>query len=806
MAVKAKVRKKSGNLPADPLGQRFCERFHHPFKAIVAPVPEPGEDTDWTTLKYFLHAANAWAIYCDPNRILGYRFGTTASYAVIDLDEGGDHHPATNPDALPAIKAALEKIGFCRSVLLQSSNSSGLHIVLPLPEEVNTFGLACAISLALKDAGFLIRNGHIEVYPNPKPYSENKITDFRAIRCPLQVGSFLLNDDLQPISNDLAKFLDVLDVAAAQQDLTQLKRQIAHATKRHKKEKYNFKSTSDVDEWRADWEQIIAQGWTARGQTNDYLQVLVGYAVVFKGLSGQQLIDYAVETATLALGFTDYCGHQRDIADRVRDWFRCTENNKYYSEYASYPERLKKTFATTFEDAIKGNRTKTTNNIVKFDRRKDENYRRSLDAQLRIRQIVSRAEWDGTLPTGASDRARFLSAQSKERFGKTLSQTTLQKYLYLWHPKRHIPDPWVSGDENSSNSEPERVYRHLDAEPTHVGIGEAANPEPEGVYRHLPLMKVLVLPPASAAPQAQADAPDSTGSENLLKSSQSSESLTHKENKCCRIPGAVDSDDNFSLSVEPPEIDHAPRVAPLIEASTPAATAPDNLPTLPPLDHKQIAMFRIQALAHAQREVRVQALAQSRLYRGSERFHLEQAVRMRLYWQSGSELLRAEALSWAKANPGCIPEIDQFDPKQTELSPPAPLSPPSGPASHGARDTATAELTRPEDQTAQQPTNQITSTTLDLEPEPEPEPDLPLAAKPATLKEPIRPPLAERKNQPLNRQLQPIQILNKAGEWVGGYFVHLCIAVTNLAGQERQFTLFDANGETYVFFGQIRPL
>jgi hypothetical protein len=564
VAVRASVQKKIGNLPADPLGQRFCKRFHHPFKAIVAPVPGPDEDTDWTTLNYFLHAANAWAIYCDPNRILGYRFGPTTSYAVIDVDMGSEHHPATNPDDLPAIKAALEKIGFCRCVLLQSSNSGGLHILLPLPKEVETFGLACAITLALKDAGFPIRDGHIEVYPNAKPFCESRVTNYKAIRCPLQVGSFLLddNDDLKPKQKDLAYFLDVVDGAAAYQDLTQLKRAIARAKKRHKREKYNPTPSTNVDEWRTDWEQIIATGWTAPGQTNDYLQVLIGYGVIFLGSSGQQLIDYAVKTATTAPGFSQYCGHQTNIAAKVWDWCRCTENNRYYSEYASYPERLKKTFAATFEDAINGTRTHTTNNIVKSDRRKDENYRRSKEAQLRIRQIVSKAEWDGTLPPGAADRARFLSNQSKEHFGKTLSQTTLHKYLHLWHPKHHIPDPWVYTDENSSNSSTERVYAHSDADVTNVGIDKAANPEPEGVYEHPALMKVLCLPPASDEPQAQSDALDSSNSSNLLKSSLAlthkeikcledcSEALTHKEIKCQQKSGAVDFDDNSALSIE----------------------------------------------------------------------------------------------------------------------------------------------------------------------------------------------------------------------------------------------------------------
>jgi hypothetical protein len=66
-------------------------------------------------------------------------------------------------------------------------------------------------------------------------------------------------------------------------------------------------------------------------------------------------------------------------------------------------------------------------------------------------------------------------------------------------------------------------------------------------------------------------------------------------------------------------------------------------------------------------------------------------------------------------------------------------------------------------------------------------------------------PEAKQKQQRAHRQLQPVEILTSAGNWLTGYFVHSCIAVANLIGTERQYTLFDADGETYGFLGQIRP-
>jgi hypothetical protein len=67
------------------------------------------------------------------------------------------------------------------------------------------------------------------------------------------------------------------------------------------------------------------------------------------------------------------------------------------------------------------------------------------------------------------------------------------------------------------------------------------------------------------------------------------------------------------------------------------------------------------------------------------------------------------------------------------------------------------------------------------------------------------PPLPQQK-QPNHRRLQPVEILNSAGDWVAGYFIHQCIAIANVAGLEQKFMLFDADGGAYTFLGQVRPL
>ncbi|MCC5670122.1 hypothetical protein LC653_41620 [Nostoc sp. CHAB 5784] len=106
------------------------------------------------------------------------------------------------------------------------------------------------------------RQGHLEIFPNTKPYSAKQITNYKAIRCPMQPGSgsFLLNDDLQAISDSVSIFLDHCDRAASRQDLTKLKWVANKAKKQISRERYRKQESADVAQWRTNWEEIIAIG------------------------------------------------------------------------------------------------------------------------------------------------------------------------------------------------------------------------------------------------------------------------------------------------------------------------------------------------------------------------------------------------------------------------------------------------------------------------------------------------------------------------------------------------------------------
>ncbi|WP_234300810.1 hypothetical protein [Sphaerospermopsis aphanizomenoides] len=572
--------------PASELGKRYVKYFWHPWNAIIAPANSLHSKPDWKTIHYYLQPSQLWAYHQDKNQLIGIRFNSYTRYATIDIDTTGDYH---NLEAYQTIKAALEDIGIVNIVPIQSSYSGGYHLIIPFTSKLPTFNLACALEQTLKDTGFNIRPGHIEIYPNPKPWAKDIITNYKAVRCPMQPksGAYLLDHHLQPISDSVTTFLDHCDHAAQRQDLTRLRYICKKARKRHIRELYRQKAGIKIEQWQADWEQIIATGWTGYGQTNTLLQIIVGYGIVFLELQNEDLVKYAVETARNAPGYKQYCRHQRYIENRVRDWVKCTEKHQWYTPYASHPKRFKKTFINTFALAIAGDSQTENhqNNVIPFETTKIRNQQRSQQTQERIEEIVkylyaqnqSEKNTETGLNQKITERGKQISAEYKRRYNRTLSQKTLYKHKHLWHPQWYTPDTREDNSnqtesinpsdsslneninsenskqpENSSNPDPESNYTQFDPKVDIEKKSTTRNPYTEGNYTQLPYMKVLCTPSATSAVGAEVAGVDQLQNQDFQKDSsinQSTEDQQQSENQSI-INSVNSAEDNLNQTNE----------------------------------------------------------------------------------------------------------------------------------------------------------------------------------------------------------------------------------------------------------------
>ncbi len=404
-------------LPADPLGQRLCEIFgRYLWNCIRAELPDDATAKPaWQTItKYELRPRVLWNDWQDAQVLIGVRFAHETFYGLLDIDAGSDY---CSPEGVADLRAALETIGITRTILTRSSWSGGLHLYLPFPDPVNTFNLAVALKECLKSQGFRLRPGQLEIFPNVKAYGVQTVIEYNAHRLPLQSasGSCLLDDDLNPIGDNLSRFFWLWDGATGHQDMDALQEAFRIGRMNHRKRPK--RRNHPVDSWRQDLDTEISEGWTDYGQTNPLLKSIACYGRVFEGLQGQDLIDYTLRIATTRPGYEQYCRHQHDIERKVIAWARAAE--KYYWPLGTTPTREMD---------------------YPHDKRVSHNQQQSEEAQNRIRTAYAELEQAGELPEQITARVAAISRRAK------VSQQTLYKHLSLWHPHHQ---PGVIGEKSN---------------------------------------------------------------------------------------------------------------------------------------------------------------------------------------------------------------------------------------------------------------------------------------------------------------------------------------------------------------------
>lgn len=425
-------------LPANPLGQKLCSIFSYRWSWLEAPI-DGSVSCKWkTNTKYPIKARSLWSRFQDAAQLIGVRFGSSTLYGMIDVDRDSRYI-----DQIDDIKAALEPIGICRTIAVQSSWSGGIHLYVPLAKAYPTFSVALVIKSALEAQGFILEPGHLEVFPNCKAYADlragEKPIEYNGHRLPLQPasGSRLLDDQLQPLicESQLARFFALWSNAATLQDDPTFRESlaIARANRRNRARK----AAGPVESWRDDLERIIAEGWTGQGQTNDLLRHIATYGRVFERLSGSALTEYVERIATSRPGYAEFCGHKHEIWRRCQIWARSVES--FYWPLGSAPLRDR-------------DRSLEALNQIKAD-----------EARERILEAVREL---GNL---AGQPIRSL-AQRLCKLAHT-SMRTLYKYRHLWEPDKKTVTPLrepITADSSAAPIENDTEPETLATEPVTV--------------------------------------------------------------------------------------------------------------------------------------------------------------------------------------------------------------------------------------------------------------------------------------------------------------------------------------------------
>jgi hypothetical protein len=387
----------------------FLHLFPHRFDFIYAEHPDPGDRPDWKTedrhpLSDRLLQEGAY--------LYGVRFGNRTDYLMLDIDPGSLYHPHSDRFAIPRLLAALEPLGLVETVAITSSYSGGIHLYLPFQKVQETWAIAQVVSILLANAGFKLKPGQLELFPNPKPFS--KVPSLHAAhRLPLQAGSYLLNRDFQPIYGDQTTFVQRWQFAQHRNaiDSRTLKR-VLQQTKRKR-----YKLSGKAEKFLHDLNIEVLAGWTDSGQTNYLLGRIAMREYIFghvqRGLApltGEDLAAAICEVARSLPGFESYCSHQADLEQRAMFYTRSIQSSHYYpfgskhqAKTALLPESL---------DPPKPN----------------WNQSQSQAARERIQTAFTDLQQRHALPNTTTARREAIRAYG-------IGNQTLDKYKELWHPK-----------------------------------------------------------------------------------------------------------------------------------------------------------------------------------------------------------------------------------------------------------------------------------------------------------------------------------------------------------------------------------
>jgi len=420
---------------------RFLALFPHRHDYIYARHPSPGKRPQWQTESR--HPLSDRLIE-QGTYLYGVRFGKETQYAMLDIDIGSAYHPRRDPIAFQKLTEALEPLGLVSAITCTSSDSQGLHLYFPFSESLTAWEVGSGITLLLESQGFKVSPGQLEVFPNARLYTiESTPNLFNAHRLPLQRGSYLLNNDLEPIWTDQTTFVKQWRQCQSRNNLNNatLQRII------RQKKRRSYRLSNKADKFLNDLNAEIEQGWTDHGQTNRLLgritmRTYVFHHVMYGGepLTGDSLIKEVLAVAKALPGYELWCRHQHEIEDRVSEWVSCIEKSHYFhygKQFGKYKSKKERSESENTEPSWNQQQSQKTKDKI----------------QAALKELSNKNE----LPEQATARFNAL-----RKFG--IGGGSLYRYKELWHPlwKLQEKSPQTPQLNNESGQ-----YGHTDAPNCH---------------------------------------------------------------------------------------------------------------------------------------------------------------------------------------------------------------------------------------------------------------------------------------------------------------------------------------------------
>jgi hypothetical protein len=173
-------------------------------------------------------------------------------------------------------------------------------------KKIPTFKLACLILKIITEANLPIQQGTIETFPNCKSYRKKGegFSLHNGHRLPLQEGSFLLDEEFNPVSNNLYDLLEAIKWSREGNDTDHIESLLDEAYDWYKEQIWGWKNQKDLEDQIRAYEYMLAEGFTGRGETNNLLLEIGKMGRLLFDHTSRQLIDYIYTTATNLPGYS----------------------------------------------------------------------------------------------------------------------------------------------------------------------------------------------------------------------------------------------------------------------------------------------------------------------------------------------------------------------------------------------------------------------------------------------------------------------------------------------------------------------
>ena len=261
---------------------------------------------------------------------LALKLPVKTKYVVLDIDRGSQYHFKNSKSQFDKLLETAASIGLNKPVIIQSSQSQGIHIYYPLGKAVYSWSANLAITYVFKQLGLTVANGQLEIFPKRSP--KNNYRQVGSLRVPMSSRySYLIdNDSLECIPakdrrRAIASFLSSCKAATTHN---------SEFIATHK----GLSDSAIADRYK--FLNQIAASESKPYQSKTYLDMVATQAIIDKGLAGSgqsnQLALHCCQVANLAL-------HNPTFNDCVNEIVRLVKSapgyDRWYRDKRGLPKK-----------------------------------------------------------------------------------------------------------------------------------------------------------------------------------------------------------------------------------------------------------------------------------------------------------------------------------------------------------------------------------------------------------------------------------------------------------------------------------